>query len=90
MDEQGAAAGAAAAANNDPLTKAKAFLAAKDSSANDNLPIADLFTDCTVIFADISGFTAWSACRTPSEVFQLLEAIYKEFDKYAKRRRVFK
>ena len=22
-------------------------------------PIADLFTDCTVIFADIAGFTAW-------------------------------
>jgi hypothetical protein len=29
------------------------------SSINDD-PIADLFTDCTVSFADISGFTAWS------------------------------
>jgi hypothetical protein len=29
------------------------------SSIKDD-PIADLFTDCTVSFADISGFTAWS------------------------------
>lgn len=26
-------------------------------------PIADLFPDCTVLFSDIAGFTAWSSVR---------------------------
>lgn len=53
-------------------------------------PIADLFPDTTVLFADISGFTAWSSLREPSQVFNLLETIYGEFDALAKKRRVFK
>lgn len=53
-------------------------------------PIADLFPETTIMFADISGFTAWSSTREPSAVFTLLEAIYAEFDSSAKRRRVFK
>ena len=83
--------------------------------------IADLFPECTVMFADISGkfhslasglalcanhccicnsltlilittsgFTAWSSTRDPSQVFQLLEAIYNSFDEIAKSRKVFK
>lgn len=53
-------------------------------------PIADLFPECTVMFADISGFTAWSSVREPTQVFKLLEAIYRGFDKLAKKRGVFK
>jgi class 3 adenylate cyclase len=53
-------------------------------------PIADLFEDCTVFFADIAGFTAWSSEREPSDVFGLLETLYGTFDKIAKKRRVFK
>ena len=53
-------------------------------------PIADLFTECTVMFADIVGFTAWSSMREPSQVFTLLESIFHEFDQIAHRRRVFK
>ena len=53
-------------------------------------PIADLFPNTTVLFADIAGFTAWSSVREPSQVFTLLETVYKAFDKTAKRRRVFK
>jgi Adenylate and Guanylate cyclase catalytic domain len=53
-------------------------------------PIADLFPETTIMFADIAGFTAWSSAREPSQVFVLLETIYAEFDKLAKRRRVFK
>jgi class 3 adenylate cyclase len=53
-------------------------------------PIADLFPNATVMFADIVGFTAWSSTREPSQVFTLLETIYNAFDKIAKRRRVFK
>jgi hypothetical protein len=45
-------------------------------------PIADLFPSATVLFADIAGFTAWSSIREPSQVFILLENIYRAFDKY--------
>jgi class 3 adenylate cyclase len=53
-------------------------------------PIADLFPETTVMFADISGFTAWSSVREPSQVFLLLESIYNAFDKVARRMKVFK
>lgn len=53
-------------------------------------PIADLYPDCTVLFADIAGFTAWSSERSPCEVFKLLEAIYGAFDRIAKKKGVFK
>mmetsp|Transcript_10346 Transcript_10346/g.22776 ORF Transcript_10346/g.22776 Transcript_10346/m.22776 type:complete len:1195 (-) Transcript_10346:89-3673(-) len=53
-------------------------------------PIADIFPDTTIMFADIVGFTAWSSTREPSQVFTLLENIYKSFDDIATRRRVFK
>lgn len=39
-------------------------------------PLAELYPDCTVFFADIAGFTAWSSSRTPSDVFVLLEVRY--------------
>ena len=57
---------------------------------NSEVPIADLFPDTTVMFADIVGFTAWSSMREPSQVFQLLESVYFEFDKIAQKKRVFK
>ncbi|CAJ1964592.1 unnamed protein product [Cylindrotheca closterium] len=56
----------------------------------DSKPIADLFPHTTVLFADIAGFTAWSSVREPSQVFTLLETIYKAFDTIAKKRKVFK
>ncbi|KAG7363278.1 adenylate/guanylate cyclase with integral membrane sensor [Nitzschia inconspicua] len=52
--------------------------------------IADLFPNCTVLFADIAGFTAWSSSRSPEQVFTLLQNIYQAFDKIAARRKVFK
>ena len=52
--------------------------------------IANLYPECTVLFADIAGFTKWSSSRSPIEVFDLLETIYEAFDKNAKRRGVFK
>lgn len=53
-------------------------------------PIADLFPEVTVMFADISGFTAWSSTREPCQVFLLLESIYNSFDKIARKMSVFK
>jgi len=53
-------------------------------------PIADLYLETTVIFADIAGFTAWSSTREPGHVLMLLETIYGAFDKIAHRHNVFK
>eukprot|EP00526_Cylindrotheca_closterium_P003860 CAMPEP_0113601554 /NCGR_PEP_ID=MMETSP0017_2-20120614/292_1 /TAXON_ID=2856 /ORGANISM="Cylindrotheca closterium" /LENGTH=1159 /DNA_ID=CAMNT_0000509857 /DNA_START=105 /DNA_END=3584 /DNA_ORIENTATION=- /assembly_acc=CAM_ASM_000147 len=57
---------------------------------DDSPPIADLFPSATVAFMDIAGFTAWSSQREPSQVFILLETIYRNFDKIATKRKVFK
>jgi class 3 adenylate cyclase len=53
-------------------------------------PVADLFPETTIMFADIVGFSEWSTLREPSQVFVLLESIFAEFDALAKRRRVYK
>ena len=53
-------------------------------------PIADLFPETTIMFADLAGFTAWSSTREPSQVFVLLETVYRAFDEIATRRRVYK
>jgi class 3 adenylate cyclase len=39
---------------------------------------------------DLVGFTKWSSGRAPADVFLLLETLYGDFDKIARRRRVFK
>lgn len=57
---------------------------------HDTKPIAELFPNTTVLFADIAGFTAWSSVREPSQVFTLLETVYQAFDAIAKKRKVFK
>lgn len=69
-----------------------------DDDMNDNgspiafksKPIADLFTETTILFADVAGFSAWSSVREPSQVFILLETLFYAFDEIAKNRRVFK
>lgn len=53
-------------------------------------PIAELFPETTVVFADIAGFTAWSSVREPSHVFSLLETLYGAFDKIARYHGIFK
>lgn len=53
-------------------------------------PLADLFPDTTIMFADLCGFKEWSYARDPSHVFTLLETLFRAFDLIAKKRRVFK
>lgn len=57
---------------------------------DDDKPIADLFLDTSIMFADIVGFTKWSAGHSPNEVFKLLERLFWEFDELAVRQNVFK
>jgi hypothetical protein len=68
----------------------KGYLSGGDNETIGDTPIADLFPHCTVLFADIAGFTAWSSTRDPAQVFILLQSVYQAFDKIAKRRKVFK
>jgi Adenylate and Guanylate cyclase catalytic domain len=70
-------------------TRLKSFLC--DSKDNQGLqPIADLFLETTVLFADIAGFTAWSSSRDPTHVFTLLQTLYQGFDRIAHKEKVFK
>lgn len=61
-----------------------------DTTLISSRPIADLYPETTVMFADIVHFTAWSSARQPSQVFTLLETLYFAFDEIAKNRGVFK
>ncbi|HEY9647949.1 MAG TPA: adenylate/guanylate cyclase domain-containing protein [Chroococcidiopsis sp.] len=47
--------------------------------------IADSFTEVTVLFADISGFTALSSQSSPIELVELLNQVFSTFDKLADR-----
>lgn len=70
----------------------KQFLAENGifAAAQSSQPIADLFLNTTIIFADIAGFTAWSSQRDPPQVFTLLESLYRSFDEVAGKLKVFK
>jgi Adenylate and Guanylate cyclase catalytic domain len=46
-------------------------------------PVASYYPEATVLYADIAGFTAWSAVRPPEHVFTLLETLYRSFDRVA-------
>ena len=67
-----------------PKSRLKSFMSDETGGAANgqgtSKPIADLFPHCTVLFADIAGFTAWSSLRDPAQVFTLLESIYSAFD----------
>ena len=71
---------------NGTQTRLKKFLASDAPTSGDMetediiQPIADLFPETSILFADIAGFTAWSSAREPSQVFTLLETVYKSFD----------
>lgn len=53
-------------------------------------PIAESFDQVTVLFGDIAGFTHWSSGHPPTQVFDLLETLYAEFDAAARMLGVFK
>jgi hypothetical protein len=66
------------------------FNSSNPRSAIGGEPIADFWPNTTILFADLSGFTAWSSTREPSQVFTLLETLYGAMDKAARHLGVFK
>ncbi|HBY77602.1 MAG TPA: adenylate/guanylate cyclase, partial [Cyanobacteria bacterium UBA11148] len=46
----------------------------------DPTTIAELFTDVTILFADLVNFTQLSAQIAPTELVRLLNSIFSEFD----------
>jgi Adenylate and Guanylate cyclase catalytic domain len=72
------------------ISKLDALSADSGAETTSGCPIAELYPETTVMFADIAGFTAWSSARQPGQVFHLLETIYAAFDEIARRRGVFK
>ena len=72
------------------LSEAEVAHSDRDDFMYKSKPIADLYPETTIMFADIAGFTAWSSTRDPTQVFTLLETLYGAFDAVAKRRGVFK
>lgn len=53
-------------------------------------PMADFFPKCTVLFADIAGFAAWSSQHEPTQVFTFLQTLFQCFDKEARKHDVYK
>jgi Adenylate and Guanylate cyclase catalytic domain len=60
------------------------------SDPKSSRPLASLYYDTTIYFADLAGFTSWSSSRGPDQVFTLLETLYGAFDSLAKKRKIFK
>ena len=56
----------------------------------DSRPIAETYPSTSIMFADISNFTLWSAMHSPNQVFTLLESLFFEFDKIATEMEVFR
>jgi len=52
-----------------------------DRLKQDPHTIADSFTDASVLFADIVGFTALWSQMSPTELVELLDNIFSEFDR---------
>ncbi|WP_293146467.1 MULTISPECIES: adenylate/guanylate cyclase domain-containing protein [unclassified Microcoleus] len=44
-------------------------------------PIADHFDEVTVLFADLVGFTEFSAHKSPTQLVEILNGIFSEFDR---------
>ena len=61
-----------------------------ERSEKGDVPIAEKYSEATVLFADLAGFTHWSSKREAEDVFFLLESLYKAFDNIAMKRGVFK
>lgn len=61
----------------------------QDSVGTDNL-VGETADDVTLLFADIVGFTAYSADKSPQEVVNMLSQLFTSFDKECSRLNLYK
>lgn len=54
------------------------------------LSLGSTYTDVTLLFADIVGFTAYSADKSPKEVVQMLSKLFTAFDKECNKLELYK
>lgn len=52
--------------------------------------MTDVFTEVTILFADIAGFTKYSASVKPQQVVIMLKNLFTEFDKMCVKHKVYK
>ena len=53
-------------------------------------PIGDLYSNVTLIFTDMVGFTSMSSAMAPAELVTLLDSVFSAYDKLAERRHLEK
>jgi magnesium-transporting ATPase (P-type)/class 3 adenylate cyclase len=56
----------------------------------DYISVTESISQVTLLYADIVGFTAWSANKKPNEVVNMLSELFQEFDKKCKELEVYK
>jgi class 3 adenylate cyclase len=42
--------------------------------------LVETHEDCTLLFADVAGFTAYSSSVEPSDVVKMVSALFTDFD----------
>ena len=50
----------------------------------------DEYKDMTILYADIVGFTSWSGNKSPQEVLDMLNSLFKRFDEISVEHNVYK
>jgi class 3 adenylate cyclase len=56
-----------------------------DRLRTEGVTFADYVPECSVMFADISGFTPWSEKQTPTDLVNKLNELFSEFDEIVER-----
>jgi phospholipid-transporting ATPase len=59
-------------------------------SLKERASVTENISNVTILYADIVGFTLWSASKTPGEVVNMLSELFTEFDKKCKEYEVYK
>ncbi|CAK86218.1 unnamed protein product (macronuclear) [Paramecium tetraurelia] len=59
-----------------------------DITTTDNF--TDVFQNCTILFADIAGFTKYSSSVEPEQVVNMLRILFQQFDEACQKFQVYK
>ncbi|CAD8061075.1 unnamed protein product [Paramecium primaurelia] len=59
-----------------------------DITTTDNF--TDVFENCTILFADIAGFTKYSSSVEPEQVVNMLRILFQQFDEACQKFQVYK